>query len=248
MKKLLITLLVCTGLLSCSKDDDKVGSDKESYKPDGIITADAPVMYTKDGICHDQTAIKSYLTRRGRLSAYAIDQSVPSASLFSSYTLEFTGDKSVLMGDVKGEIISKNDTVMLIAAVNVSTETPRERGVVDTLVDLINKNGPLAECPAYYTAPCPYKKKYPLLITSGHYYIPYVVATVSTNVLQPTMFGVPVDYTYLSYEAGQSMLFNEAVTKKLGGTIDYVFNNSTYVLDRNDTLIIQKMRQGLTKQ
>jgi hypothetical protein len=248
MKKILITLLVCTGLFSCSKDDDKINSNNESYKPDGTIISEPAVMYTKDGISHDQTVIKGYLTRRGRLSAYALDQSVPSASAFSSYTLEFTGDKSVLMGNVKGEIISKNDTLMMIAAVNVSTEAPRARGVVDTLVDLINKNGPLAECPAYYTAPCPYKKKYPVLITSGHYYIPYVVATVSTNVLQPTMFGVPADYTYFSYEDGQSMLFNEEVTKKLGGSLEYVFNNLTYVLDRNDTLIIQKMRQGLTRQ
>lgn len=243
MKKVLITLLVCTGLFSCTKDDN---NNNESYKADGVLITEPPVMYTKNGISHDQNVMKDYLTRHGRIAAYAFDQTVPPASNFSSYTLEFTGDKTVLMGNIKGEIISKNDTLMMIAAINATAETPREKAVTDTLMDMINKNGPLAECPAYYTAPCPYRKKYPLLITAGHYYIPYVVATVSTNVMEPTVFNVPLDRTYLSFERGESMLFNEAVTTKLGGTLDFQFNNQTYVLDRNDTIVIQKMRQGLT--
>lgn len=249
MKKVLIIVLICTGMFSCTKDDNNnKPAGNESYKPDGVITAEPAVMYTKAGIINDQALIKNYLTRKDRLAAYAFDQKVPAASVFSSYTLELSTGKDVLLGDVKAEIISKNDTLLMIAALTATTETPQKPALTDSLLHLINKNGPLAECPTYYTAPCPYRKKYPLLISAGHYYIPYVVATVSTNVLEPTSFNVPFDHKYLSFSAGQSMLFNEAVTTKLGATVTMKFNNVDYDLERMDTIVIQKMRQGLIKK
>jgi uncharacterized protein YcfL len=252
MKRILIALIISVCLFSCSKDknDDTINSGHESYKPDASVTADEPVMYTKDGVIHDKAVIKNYLTRRQVLSYYVFDQSTGDASGLGlgSYTLEFTSDKNVLLGNIKGEITSKNDTLMMIAGVETSVSEPGQKSLSDSLMDMVNKNGPLAECPTYYTAPCPYKKKYPMLIKGSEYYIPYVVATASTNVLVPTMLGVPMDYTYFTHKQGESMLFNESMITKLGGTVVITSNNLNYVVDKNDTLVIQQLRRRMIKQ
>src|SRR3954463_2685372 len=113
MKRILITLLACSALFSCTKDD--AAPAKDSYKPDNTIIADAPLMYTQDGVIHDQSLMKDYLKRRGfTQTAYAFDNATASAALFSSYTLEFNAGKNVLLGNVNGEIIEQNDSLILI--------------------------------------------------------------------------------------------------------------------------------------
>ena len=245
MKKILITLLVCTGIFSCSKDNPDPA--KDSYKPGNVIIADAPVMYTNDGVIHDQALMKDYLTRRGiPLTSYVFDGSAPPA--LTSYTLEFQAGKNVLIGNIKAEIISQNDSLILMAGVESSVIEIGQKSWSDSLMDKVNLNGPLAECPTYYTAPCPYRKKYPLQIINAEYYIPYVVATISTNANIPTSFGVPMDYTNMTHKAGETLLFNKSMTTTLGGTVTYKSNNIDYTLDRYDTVLVQTMRQRLVKQ
>jgi hypothetical protein len=245
MKRILITLLICTGIVSCTKDDNV---KKDSYLPADVVIADEPVMYTNNGISHDQAVMKDYLKRRGVLASYAFDHSTPSTASLSSYSLEFQTGKNVLIGKTNAEIIDQNDSLMMIALLDSSVPEVGEKSWSDSLMDRVNKNGPLAECPAYYTAPCPYRKKYPLQIIDGQYYIPYVVATVSTNAFIPTDFGVLMDYTYFTFKAGESMLFNTDVTGQLGGTLSYTFHQNEYTLDRYDTVIVQTMRRHLIKQ
>ncbi|SFF02243.1 hypothetical protein SAMN05518672_11487 [Chitinophaga sp. CF118] len=249
MKKILITLLTCTCLFSCTKDDNNTpGSGNESYKPGNVITTDAPIMYTKNGIVHDQTLIKDYITRMGFISSYSFDQSAPYGGTLSSFTMTFTGDKSILLGNTKAEITSKNDTLMMIAAVESSTDQIGKKSLTDSLMDLVNKNGARAECPTYYTAPCSYRKKYPMLIANGNYYIPYVIATVSTTTSTPTSFGVPYVSTVFTHKEGQIMLFNENIIAELGKQLYVKDGSLTYIVDREDTLVIQRARQLMVKQ
>lgn len=248
MKKILITLLVCIGTFSCSKDDNGTNGGKDAYKPDNVIISDEPVMYTKNGIIHDQAIMKDYLTRRGGLSAYAFDKATQPASMFSSYTLEFQAGKNVLIGNRKAEIIDKNDSVMIMAVLDSSISEIGNKSWSDSLMDKVNKNGPLAECPTYYTDPCSYRKKYPIQIINGQYYIPYVIASVSVNAFVPTMFGATMDVTSFKHQVGQSMLFNKSMTATLGGSMTVPGNGVNYTVDRYDTLIIQTMRQRMIKQ
>jgi hypothetical protein len=246
MKRILIVLMISTSLFSCNKEDNTINNGHKSYKPEGTIIADEPVMYTKNGIVNDKAIIKDYLTRREVLASYAIDQSI-SADKLSSYTFEFLSDSTVLRGNEHVDIISKTDNVMMLAALDSAVSVVGKKSITDSLMDMVNLNGPLAECPTYYTAPCMYRQKYPLQIKDGQYYIPYVVAAVSTNYPVPTIFGVPMDYTVFTFRRGESMFFNESMTTKPGGTVTYTDNNTTYTVDRQDTVVIQTMRQRMIK-
>jgi len=250
MKKILITLVTCTCIYSCSKNDDSItDSNKNAYKAGNVVTAGEPVMYTNNGVTiHDQAIIKDYVTRRGFLSDYVFNKPTADASMFTAYTLDFPDTRNVLIGNTKAEIVDKTDTLMLIAALDGAVTPAGEKSWSDSLMDMVNKNGPLAECPSYYTHPCSYRKKYPLLIVDGSYYIPYVVATISTNVMIPTQFGVPMDYTVFTHKKGETMIFNKSMVSKLGRTLPYISNNLTYLLQSNDTLVVQTLRQQMVKQ
>jgi hypothetical protein len=250
MKRILITLLICAGIFSCSKDKDDTsnGSGKNAYKASTVVTINEPVMYTNNGEVHDPAIIKDYVTRRNVLSYYVFDKSTADASMFSTYTLEFQGDKNTLIGNMKAEIIDKNDSLILMAVLDSSISEIKQKSWSDSIMDKVNKNGPLAECATYYTDPCPYRKKYPLLIVDGQYYIPYVVATASTNAFVPTVFGVSVDYTYFTHQAGESMIFNKSMTSTLGGTVTGKSGELNYIADRYDTLVVQTMRRIMVKQ
>lgn len=237
MKKMLILLSICTCVFACSKNDNETSPGNGSYQPSDVVTVDAPVMYTGNGIVTDQALIKDYVTRRGRLASFTFDATTASGANFSSFSLTFEDDKNVIRGNKKAEIISKNDTLMMLADVDFTEDSPDpEKTVSDSLLDLVQLGGPVTECPTYYTAPCKYKKKYPVLIIGGQYYLPYVVATVTSTTWVPTPFGVPMEWTETSHEAGQIMLFNRDVISQLSR-----FNAT-------DTLVVQIARRVLTKQ
>lgn len=248
MKKILITLLTCSCIYSCSKNDDGANPGSRNgllYEPGGVVTADKPVMYTNGGVAiHDQTIIKDYLTRRGWVSDYVFDGQTADAKMYSSYTLDFSDAKYILIGMTKGEIVNKTDTSMLMAVLDSAITPVGEKSWTDSLMDMVNKNGPLAECPSYYTDPCSYRKKYPLLIADNSYYIPYVVASITTNVMIPTGFGVPMDYGVFTHKRGETMVFNKSMVSKLGRTVSY----NSYLLQSNDTLVVQTLRQQMVKQ
>jgi hypothetical protein len=251
MKKILITLLTCTCIYSCSKNDDNAtpgSKNGSSFKPSGVVTADKPVMYTNGGVAiNDQAIIKDYLTRRGWVSDYVFDTQTADANTFSSYTLEFSDDKT-LMGNTKVEIVNETDTSKLMAVLDSAATPAGQKSWTDSLMDMVNKNGPLAECPSYYTDPCSYRKKYPLLIANSTLYIPYVVASITTNVMIPTQFGVPMDYTVYTHKKGETMIFNKSMVSKLGRTLPYTSGSLTYLLQSNDTLVVQTLRQQMVKQ
>lgn len=237
MKKMLILLSICTCVFACSKDDNETPSGNGSYQPSDVVTVDAPVMYTGNGVVTDQAIIKDYIIRRGLLTSFTFDATTASGAKYSSFSLTFKDDKNVLLGNKKAEIISKNDTLMMLADIDFTEDSPDpEKSVSDSLLDLVQLGGPVTECPTYYTAPCKYKKKYPVLITGGQYYLPYVAATVTSTTWVPTPFGVPMEWTETSHEVGQVMLFNRDVTSQLSRA------NAT------DTLVVQIARRALTKQ
>ncbi|GAA3934608.1 hypothetical protein GO495_30085 [Chitinophaga oryziterrae] len=251
MKRILITLLTCTCLYSCSKNDDGTTPDSrnESYKAGNVVTADEAVMYTNNGVAiHDQAIIKDYVTRRGVLSDYVFDKSTADASMFTAYTLEFSDAKHTVIGNTKAEIVDKSDSLILMAVLDSAVTPAGQKSWSDSLMDMVNKNGPLAECPSYYTDPCSYRKKYPLLIADSNYYIPYVVATITTNVMIPTQFGVSMDYSVYTHKRGETMLFDKSMVSKLGRTLPYVSGSLTYLLQSNDTLVVQTLRQKMVKQ
>jgi hypothetical protein len=250
MKRVMIALIACTFLFACSKDDkndttpDPYNND-ESYQPSADVILEEPVMYTNNSVIHDQALIADYVARIG------YQRPALTGNDLSSYSLTFTGGNNVLLGNIKATIINKNDSLMLIEAVDYANEETRKKSVCDTLLDLLPKNGPLAECPTYYTNPCKYKKKYPVLISGGNYYIPYLVTSVSTTTYRP-IFGVMMEFRDKSYFAGPSMVFNDSL-------LTYLSNNTmlTYYDDvlsreittqRYDTMVVQSVRRLLKKQ
>ncbi len=238
MKKMLILLLLCVTAFSCSKDDNtSPGHDLESYRPSDDVSVDAPVMYTANGVIHDQKIIKDYIVRRGDAAYFTFDASTASGANLSSFTLEFQDDKNALRGNQKVEIISKNDTLIMLAAIDSTQDSPKpEKNIADSLMDLVELGGPVSECPTYYTDPCKYRKKYPILISGGKYYIPYVTATVTSTTWVPTPFGVPMEWTETSHVHGPVMRFNKEVISHLG--------SGQYT----DTLVVQIARRALTRQ
>jgi len=235
MKKMLILVVICTCVFACSKDDN--GTSRNAYSPGDVVSVDETVMYTGTTTIYDKAVIKDYLTRRGRASSYILDASTGAGTHLSSYTLEFQGEKSVLLGNIKTEILSKNDTLMMLAAVDYSEDSPKpNRTVADSLVNLVQLGGPASQCPTYYTAPCKYRKQYPVRIVNGQYYFAYVVATVTSTRWESSPFGVPMELTALGYLAGPAMLFDPNVVSKLSQ------DNS------KDTLVVQILRRPLTKQ
>jgi len=235
MKKMLILLVMCTCAFACSKDHD--GNSRNAYSPGDVVTVDETVMYTGNSTIYDKALIKDYVTRRGRASSYILDATTGSGAHLSSYTLEFQGEKNVLLGNIKTEIISKNDTLMMLAAVDFTEDSPKPNtNVADSIMNLVSLGGPASECPTYYTSPCKYRKKYPVRIVNGQYYFAYVVATATSTSWKPSPFGVPVELTELSHLQGQTMLFDRNVISKLSQE-----NNK-------DTLVVQILRRPLTKQ
>jgi hypothetical protein len=206
-------------------------------------------MYTNGGVAiNDQAIIKDYLTRRGWVSDYVFDTPTADASMFTAYTLEFTDAKNTVIGNTKGEIVDKTDTLILMAALDGAVTPAGQKSWSDSLMDMVNKNGQLAECPSYYINPCSYRKKYPLLIADSNYYIPYVVASITTNVMIPTQFGVSMDYSVYTHKKGETMIFDKSMVSKLGRTLPYTSGNLTYILQSNDTLVVQTLRQKMVKQ
>ncbi|MCF6401302.1 hypothetical protein L3C95_00345 [Chitinophaga filiformis] len=237
MKKMLILLVMCTCVFACSKDDNDSPDSRNAYQPGDMVTVDETVMYTGNTPIYDKALIKDYLTRRGRASAYILDAATGSGAHLSSYTLEFQGEKNVLLGNIQTEIISKNDTLMMLAAVDFKEDSPKpNNNVADSIINLVQLDGPASECPTYYTDPCKYRKKYPVRIINGQYYLAYVVATATSTWWKPSPFGVPMELTDLSHLAGPAMLFNSKVISKLSQE-----NN-------RDTLVVQILRRPLTKQ
>jgi|GEM_PF-988036 len=251
MKRVLIALMACSFLFACKKDNndatpDPYNNSDESYQPTNEIISDGAVMYTNNDVIHDQALISDYITRMG----YPAE--TPGPNDLSSYSLTFTGGNNVLRGNRKAEIISKNDTLMTIAELDYTTDNPGPRSVPDTLLDLLPKNGPLSECATYYTNPCSYRKKFPILISGGNYAIPYFVATVSTTTWRP-IFGIMMPFTNKGYTAGPSMILNDSLL------INKIKNNTTLtyyddVLQREittqryDTIVVQIMHRPLKKQ
>jgi len=235
MKKILTLVIMCTCVFACSKDDGN--SHENSYWPGDIVTVDETVMYTGDAPIYDKALIKDYLTRRGRASAYILDAATGSGAHLASYTMEFQDEKNVLLGNIKTEIISKNDTMMMLAAIDYKEDSPRPNtNVADSLINLAQLGGPASECPTYYTDPCKYRRKFPVRIVNGQYYFAYAVMTATSTSWKPSPFGVPMELTDLSHLAGPAMLFDRNVVSKLSQS-----NN-------RDTLVVQILRRPLTKQ
>ncbi|PWV54490.1 hypothetical protein [Chitinophaga sp. S165] len=160
MKKMLTLLLLCVTVFSCSKDDNTApGNGLESYRPSDDVSVDAPVMYTYNGVVHDQKIIKDYIVRRGHAAYFTFDASTTSGAALSSFTLEFQDDKNVLRGNQKTEIISKNDTLLMLAAIDSTQDSPKpEKNIADSLMDLVELGRPVTDCPTYYSDPCKYRK------------------------------------------------------------------------------------------
>lgn len=249
MKRILIALMACTFLFACKKDDatpDPYNNSDESYQPTNDIIADGAVMYTNNDIIHDQALIADYITRM------RYSPETPGPNDLSSYSLTFTGGNNVLRGNIKAEIINKNDSLMVIAEMDNTTDNPGPRSVCDTLLDLLPKYGPLVECPTYYTNPCSYRKKFPILISKGNYSLPYYVAIASTTTWRP-VFGMMMAFTNKSYIAGPTMISSDSLL------IDKIRNNTTLtyyddVLQRDittqryDTIVVRTMHRPLKKK
>jgi hypothetical protein len=60
----------------------------------------------------------------------------------------------------------------------------------------------------------------------------------------PTGFGVPMDYSVFTHKRGETMGFNKSMVSKLGRTLSY----NSYLLQSNDTLVVQTLRQQMVKQ
>ncbi|SDF03636.1 hypothetical protein [Chitinophaga filiformis] len=237
MKKILILVVICACAFACSKDDGNSPDSKKSYSPSDVVTVDETVMYTGGAPIYDKALIKDYLTRRGQASSYILDAATGSGAHLSSYTLEFQDEKNVLLGNIKTEIISKNDTLMMLAAVDYTQDSPYPNtNVADSIINLAQLGGPASECPTYYTAPCKYRRKFPVRIVNGQYYFAYVVATATSTWWEPSPFGVPMELTDFKHLAGPAMLFDRNVTSKLSQQ-----NNK-------DTLVVQILRRPLTMQ
>jgi len=249
MKRVMIALMACTFLFACKKDDatpDPYNNSDESYQSTNEIISDGAVMYTNNDIIHDQALIADYITRMG------FSPETPGPNDLSSYSLTFTGGNNVLRGTRKAEIISKNDSLMVIAELESTTDNPGPKAVSDSLLDLLPQYGPLAECPTYYTNPCSYRKKFPILISKGNYSLPYYVAIASTTTWRP-IFGMMMAFTNKGYIAGPSMILNDSLL------IDKIKNNTTLtyhddVLQRDittqryDTVVVRIMHRPLKKQ
>lgn len=239
MKKMLILSLMCICVFACSKDEDEnsPGAGSESYRPADVVTVDAAVMYTGNNVITDQALIRDYVSRREFLSHFTFDATTVSGANFSSYTMNFQDGKNVMLGNKKAEVISKNDTLMMLAAVDATVDQPKpNKTVSDSLLNLVELGGPVTECPSYYTNPCEYRKKYPTLIIGGQYYIPYVVAVVTSTTFVPSPFGVPMEWTEKSAIAGPVMRFNRDVVSQLSKS------------NARDTLVVQIARRALIRQ
>lgn len=126
---------------------------------------------------------------------------------------------------------------MVLAAVDLTQDNPKpEKTVADSLMDLVELGGPVTECPTYYTDPCKYRRKYPILISGGQYYIPYVIATVTSTTWVPSPFGVPMEWTVTAHVHGPVMRFNREMVSQLSRA------------EYTDTLVIQTARRALTRQ
>lgn len=250
MKRLSVLVLAAV-LFSCKdKDIEELQKRSENtYHPEEKVTADEPVMYTNEGEIHDQALIKDFLRRQDKATYFTLDK--PTTEPVGYYSLEFQEGNNVVRGNIEGEIVEKNDKMLLIADKKAESLPAITKGtIVDSLVEMINKYGPLQECTSFYTTPCEYKKKSPVLIENGEYYIPYVVGFV-TITYNRYIWGALVPYMSYGLKGSQMSVFNEALPEKIRSlkTLTYYDDvlQRELTVDRHDTLVIQTMRRHLKK-
>lgn len=259
-KTMLIALLACTVVAACSKkSDDKVtdpnpdnnGPVKKgaTYQSSEAIYAEQAVMYTNNGVITDQAVIKEYLTRKEYAAEFTFETA--GKANVGRYTLKLEENGALIGPDQKVEYAVNNDSLLLLA--DVTSLTPNNKaGIKDTIYNLINAFGPVAECKGFYTTPCPYKEKYPIQIKSGKMYIPYMLAYVAVTYNQ-YVFGSLIPVTTYSYYSGEKALVNgKAIQEKLENNTTITYYDSVYEREfttpRYDTTVVQVLKRELIKQ
>jgi hypothetical protein len=174
-KSLLPVALCLLVINACSKSDknDNKNPTSASYQSGNTLIIDQLALYTSSGIHTDVALIQGYLDR------YVGNADFREWFYVGQKTVKdpFIGKELVLIDDKKAElnmkpmeIILRNDTLLLLAAMD-STDVPSKSDIrCEQLPGFVPAITAATYCPA---GSCKkYRKTYPIMISGGDFYLP----------------------------------------------------------------------------
>lgn len=176
-------------LVACQKNDDNNLTNNSSnpnlYQPDNTVLVDEVTLYTSGEAHKDPQLIKDFLKRNfpNYIESFYPGQSTVSNSK-QTPQMEFLENNKVKLNGKITEIISKTDTLMLLAEVD-STYMPADNATNIGRCAVLNEKLPQITAKSICTAAggscTKYRKQYPILIKGDDYYLPQLNTAVSTS-------------------------------------------------------------------
>lgn len=181
VKILVPVLLFGMILFACSKKSDDVATattDSGKYTTSDEILIDQVAIYTSDGVITDQDAINDYITRNIGIN----DQPKFHLGQTSAYndaikvSLEFLYGEKVTYNGTTMEIVTKQDSLILISQYDSTTVT-NPVTLCDYVIQKVPAITPQTACPTCTT----YRPTYPILLKGSNYYIPVLTVAVKSG-------------------------------------------------------------------
>lgn len=254
--RFLITLLACTVIFSCKKDEKT--DDDDHPRPPGVIEftpsteiyADQAVMYTNNGTITDQAVIKAFLTRRGHVERFTFE--TPGTTVIGSYTMKLRDNGAEIGPEKTARWESSDDSTDVLS--DYKEITPDNKAsLTDTINNLINAYGPAAKCPDFYNVPCQYAERYILQRKGEKNYSPYIISLVSVT-YDKNLMGMQVPTTSLGfYSSGSNGVVNSAVLEKQLSshqtiTIYDASTDQYMTTNRYDTTVVQVLKREMIRK
>ena len=229
--KSLLALFV-SGLLfaTCSKDKD----DANLYQTGSTMTIDQLAIYTHDGIISDPAVIQGFLDRNFSQPEtqkwFYVNQKTVNDHIIRK-TMKFLDNNRIEFNRQTMEIISKTDTLMLIAELNETDVPGAQTAKCDKLLETVPAITPTTYCSSNTCTK--YRKTYPILISGGNYYLPTLYYAVS-NTERKVVNGLQVIEYCGKISQDYPML-------------NFVKKDLSSSLDINDSILVQTGKVPLVK-